>query len=56
MIDLGQRENIAFIVVLAFLTFFFHCEWSPVLHNFELIGIWKVLQNTLTLSYIYVRV
>ena len=50
MIDLGQRENIAFIVVLAFLTFFFHCEWSPVLHNFELIGIWKVLQNTLTLS------
>ena len=48
MIHLGQRGRNVFIVVLVFLTVFFHCEWSPVLHNFELIGVWKVFQNTLS--------
>ena len=45
MIDLGQRGDNIFIIALVFLTVFFHCEWSPVLHNFEYIGTWKVFQN-----------
>ena len=48
MTDLRQRGNNVFIVVLVFFTFFFHCEWSSVLHNFELTGIWRVFQNTIS--------
>ena len=35
-------------MVLVFSTVFFHCAWSPVLHNFELIGTWKLFQNILS--------
>ena len=44
MIHLGQGGSNVFIAVLVFLTDLFHCEWSPVLHNFELIGVGKVFQ------------
>ena len=47
MIDLGQKGNYVFIIILVFLTVFCHCEKPPVLHNFELIRILKVFQNSL---------
>ena len=46
IIDLGQKGTTYYSSFSPFNSFF-HCQWSPVLHNFELIRIWKVFQNNL---------
>ena len=43
------------MVVLVFLTVIFRSAWSPVLHNFELIGTYRVFQNTLS-GLIFIRI
>ena len=44
--------NNVFISSFSLFNSFFHYESSLVLHNFELIGMWKVFQNTFSRSLI----